>query len=65
MLGTYCRDRAEVRVGKLQEPRFLFDTDAIVRVTLAGICGADPDVTRNGPEMGVPQCMRIKVDRTV
>lgn len=59
MLATYYHDRSEVRVGNLPEPKLLKDTDAIVRVTLAGICGADLDFTSNGPEMGVQQGMRL------
>ncbi len=59
MLGTYYHDRAQVRVGNLPEPRLLKDTDAIVRVTLAGICGADLDFIKHGPEMGIQQGMRL------
>lgn len=59
MKATYYHDRAEVRVGNLEEPSLIEDTDAIVRVTLAGICGADLDFTQNGPEMGVQQGMRL------
>ncbi len=59
MLATYYHDRSEVRVGNLPEPKLLKDSDAIVRVTLAGICGADLDFTNNGPEMGVQQGMRL------
>ncbi|NIA70523.1 alcohol dehydrogenase catalytic domain-containing protein [Pelagibius litoralis] len=59
MKATYYHDRAEVRVGNLEEPSLIKDTDAIVRVTLAGICGADLDFTQNGPEMGVQQGMRL------
>ena len=59
MLATYYHDRAEVRVGKVPEPKLLQDTDAIVRMTLAGICGADLDFIHNGPELGVQQGMRL------
>lgn len=59
MLATYYHDRSEVRVGSMPEPSLLFGTDAIVRVTLAGVCGADLDFTQNGPEMGVQQGMRL------
>ncbi len=59
MLATYYHDRAEVRVGDIKEPSLMKDTDAIVRVTLAGICGADLDFTQNGPEMGIEQGMRL------
>lgn len=59
MLATYYHDRSEVRVGNLPEPKILVDTDAIVRVTLAGICGADLDFINNGPEQGLKQGMRM------
>lgn len=59
MKATYYHDRGEVRLGDIPEPRLLKDTDAIVRVTLAGICGADLDFINNGPEMGVQQGMRM------
>ncbi len=59
MLATYYHDRSEIRVGNLPEPTIIADTDAIVRVTLAGVCGADLDFINNGPEMGVPQGMRM------
>lgn len=59
MLGTYYHSRSEVRVGNIPEPKLGADTDAIVRVTLAGICGADLDFINNGPEMGVEQGMRM------
>lgn len=59
MKATYYHNRAEIRVGNLPEPKLLFDTDAIVRVTLAGICGADLDFIQNGPEMGVQPGMRM------
>ena len=59
MKATYYHDRAEVRVGDLPEPGLLDDTDAIVRVTLAGVCGADLEFTQNGPELGLQQGMRL------
>ncbi len=59
MKAIYYHDRAEVRLGDLPEPQLVHDSDAIVRVTLAGICGADLDFTQNGPEMGVQPGMRL------
>ncbi|WP_298308024.1 alcohol dehydrogenase catalytic domain-containing protein [uncultured Erythrobacter sp.] len=59
MLGTYYHDRGQVRVGNIPEPQLIQDNDAIVRVTLAGICGADLDFVNNGPEAGVMQGMRL------
>lgn len=58
MLAAYYNGRADVRVGDLPEPKILFPSDAIVRVTLAGICGADLEFTRNGPELGLIPGMR-------
>lgn len=59
MKATYYHGRGEVRLGDIPEPKILKDTDAIVRVTLAGICGADLDFVNNGPEMGVEEGMRL------
>ena len=59
MLGTYYNGRSEVKVGTIAEPTLIKDNDAIVRVTLAGICGADLDFIHNGPELGVEQGMRL------
>ena len=59
MKATYYHDRGEVRLGDVPEPQLIHDGDAIVRVTLAGICGADLDFTQNGPEMGVQPGMRL------
>lgn len=59
MKATYYNDRADVRVGDLPEPKLLHAGDAIVRVTLAGICGADLEFTQNGPELGLKPGMRL------
>ncbi|AXC13938.1 Threonine dehydrogenase [Acidisarcina polymorpha] len=58
MIATYYNERAEVRVGDLPQPKLLNPGDAIVRVTLAGICGADLEFTQNGPEVGYKPGMR-------
>lgn len=58
MLAAYYNGRSDVRVGNLPEPTLLFPGDAIVRVTLAGICGADLEFTHNGPEVGMIPGMR-------
>ena len=58
MIAAYYNGRADVRVGDLPEPKILFPGDAIVRVTLAGICGADLEFTHNGPELGLIPGMR-------
>lgn len=59
MLATIYHDRAQVRVIDIPKPKIIKDTEAIVKVTLAGICGADLDFTQNGPEMGVQKGMRL------
>jgi len=59
MKATYYSDRSEVSIGDMPEPQLIEDTDAIVRVTLAGICGADLDFIQNGPEMGIQPGMRL------
>lgn len=59
MLATYYHDRSEIRVGEVATPDIVAPTDAIVRVTLAGICGADLNFIDYGPEMGVQQGMRL------
>jgi len=59
MKAVIYHDRAEVRVADVAEPSLMADTDAIVRVTLAGVCGADLEFTQYGPELGLPQGMRL------
>lgn len=59
MLATYYNGRADVRVGQRADPVLIEPTDAIVRVTLAGICGADLEFTQNGPELGLEPGMRL------
>lgn len=59
MLATYYHDRSEVRVGEIPTPDIIDASDAIVRVTLAGVCGADLNFIDYGPEMGVEQGMRL------
>lgn len=59
MKATYYNGRGEVRVTDMPEPTLLRDDDAIVRVTLASICGADLDFFNNGPELGFADGTRI------
>ena len=59
MLATYYHDRSEVRVGNIDVPDIVAPSDAIVRVTLAGVCGADLNFIDYGPEMGVERGMRL------
>lgn len=59
MKATYYNGPGEVVVGDFPEPTLTANTDAIVRVTLAGICGADLDFINNGTELGFPQGTRL------
>jgi len=59
MKAAYYNGRSDIRVGNLPEPQILEDGDAIVRVTLAGICGADLEFTAAGPELGLQPGMRL------
>jgi len=59
MKAAYYNGRADIRVMDMPEPTLLKSTDAIVRVTLAGICGADLDFTNNGPELGLAVGTRL------
>lgn len=59
MKAVVYDDRAKVIVADVAKPQLLKDDDVIVRITLAGICGADLEFTQNGPEMGLYKGMRI------
>lgn len=56
--NTYL-ERGKVKVESVADPKMLHATDAIVRVTLAGICGADLEFTNAGPELGLEPGMRL------
>lgn len=59
MKATYYKGPGAVAVGEFPEPTIVADTDAVVRVTLAGICGADLDFTNNGAALGFPEGTRL------
>lgn len=59
MKATIYEERAKISVVDIPKPILVKSTDAIVRMTLAGICGADMDFTQNGPELGVEKGMRL------
>lgn len=59
MKATYYNGKGDVRVAEIAEPTLLRDDDAIVRVTLASICGADLDFSNNGPDLGVAAGTRL------
>jgi len=59
MKAVVYKDRAKIEVVDIPKPEILKEDDAIVRITLAGVCGADLEFTQNGPEMGLYEGMRI------
>lgn len=59
MKAVVYKDRAQIEVVDIPKPQLLKDDDVIVRITLAGVCGADLEFTQNGPEMGLYKGMRI------
>lgn len=59
MKAAYYNGRGDIRVTDMAEPTLMKDSDAIVRVTLAAICGADLDFTNSGPELGMAAGTRL------
>ena len=59
MRGVVYEAPHETRVALLDDPQIVEDTDAVVRVTLAGICGSDLHGYNHGDLMGVPAGVRI------
>ena len=59
MKATRWHGDGDVRVDDVPEPTILNDTDALVRVTLAGICGTDLHLLNAGSALGLPEGMRI------
>ncbi|HWH14730.1 MAG TPA: alcohol dehydrogenase catalytic domain-containing protein [Miltoncostaeaceae bacterium] len=59
MKATRWHGDRDVRVDDVDEPTILEDTDALVRVTLAGICGTDLHLFNAGSALGLPEGMRI------
>lgn len=59
MKAVVYKDRAKVEVVDIPKPTLIKNDDVIVRVTLAGVCGADLEFTQNGPEMGLTEGMRL------
>lgn len=49
----------DVRVEEVPEPTILKDSDALVRVTKAGICGSDLHFFNNGDDLGLPPGTRL------
>ena len=59
MKATRWHGDGDVRVDTVPDPTLRKDTDAIVRVTLAGICGTDLHLLNAGSALGLPEGMRI------
>ncbi|WP_430905778.1 hypothetical protein [Maribacter sp. 2-571] len=53
MKAVVYKERAKIEVVDIPKPQLVKDDDVIVRITLAGVCGADLEFTQNGPEMGL------------
>ncbi|MGE0026951.1 MAG: alcohol dehydrogenase catalytic domain-containing protein [Thermoleophilia bacterium] len=49
----------DVRVESIPEPTILKGSDALVRVTKAGICGSDLHFFNNGPDLGMEAGTRL------
>jgi threonine dehydrogenase-like Zn-dependent dehydrogenase len=52
MRGAVYHGEGDIRVEEVAEPAILRPTDAIVRVTLAAVCGSDLHFYRHGAAMG-------------
>ena len=53
MKAVVYKERAKIEVVYIPKPQLLKEDDIIIRITLAGICGADLEFTQNGPKMGL------------
>ena len=54
MRGLTFHGNQDVRVEEIPEPTLEAPTDAIVRVTMAGICGSDLHILNAGEAFGFP-----------
>ena len=59
MRGLTFQGTQDVRVEDVGDPTLEQPTDAIVRVTLAGICGSDLHIYNAGEAFGFPPGSRI------
>lgn len=59
MRGLVFHGNGDVRVEQVPEPEILASTDAVVRVTMAGICGSDLHVLHAGEAFGFPEGSRL------
>ena len=59
MRATRYHGPQDVRVEEVPEPSLLVGTDALVRVTKAGICGSDLHFFNNGGDLGLQPGTRL------
>jgi alcohol dehydrogenase len=59
MKGLTFQGAQDVRVEDVDEPTIVDPTDAIVRVTMAGICGSDLHIFNAGAAFGFPEGSRL------
>lgn len=59
MKATLWQGLQDVRVEEVPEPTIQKPTDALVRVTKAGICGSDLHFFNNGTDLGLPPGTRL------
>lgn len=59
MQGVTFQGTGDIRVSEVADPTILTPTDAIVRVTLAGICGSDLHVFNAGVAFGFAEGQRL------
>ena len=55
MKGLTFQGPQDVRVEDVDEPSLVEPTDALVRVTMAGICGSDLHIFNAGAAFGFPE----------
>ena len=59
MRATRYHGTRDVRVDTVPEPTIMKGTDALVRVTKAGICGSDLHFFNNGADLGMVEGTRL------
>ena len=59
MKGLTFQGPQDVRVEDVDEPSIVEPTDALVRVTMAGICGSDLHIFNTGAAFGFPEGSRL------
>lgn len=59
MRGLTFHGPGDVRVEQMDDPAIEHPTDAIVRVTMAGICGSDLHILNAGGAFGFPEGSRL------